>query len=249
MNQRLFLFTNEGNYSQHTVAEVDVPTAEALKAEGKAVEISFGPYDELKHKAKQVHEDFLKKEKRIRNDKHPKYNVEGAREFELDQITKEYEAQSLAIQSEWNEKREAMVEQARRKSAGATVSITDKDKATAEQFVNRAMLQAHQANDYARLDMLESQLSKDISYLSDAQKTALQGQINKVVDVIQAKARERVASEIQSSRIVANTSNLYSAVSDVRDLDLLASKVTDYLPITATLEYSQRKIVRKRAQR
>jgi len=245
-NQRLLMFTNDGDFAQHTIAEIPSSQAETLKAQGKAVEVSFGDYDQLKQKAKQVHEDYLKKSKRIKQDKHPRWNVPGAREYELEQIEREYEEQSKAIQAEWSAKRDAMVEQAYKKAAQATVKVTDADRATAEQLVNRYMLQAVEANDFGRLDTLIERLGKDISYLTDAQKTALQGRITDLVGTIQAKARERIPNGNQASSIVSKTANLYADVSDIRNLDLLAGKVADQLPINPALDYSHKKLVRRR---
>src|SRR5699024_3782375 len=78
---------------------------------------------------------------RIKNSNNPLLKDEKVQEYELDRIKKEYEQQSQQVQQEYAQWRAKAIEDARKRSAQASISVSKKDERVANQFANRASLQ------------------------------------------------------------------------------------------------------------
>src|SRR5690625_1499051 len=188
MGEKLFMFTDEGNYGQHQlISNVDMKEATKLVSEGKATKVNLQDYDSYRQRAKEAHTDYLRARKRITESKNPYYQNPQVRDYEISNITQEFEDASKEIQAEWENKRAELQQQAREKSARATVHVSESDKTTAEQFASRLSLNVAQAGNAGELTDVLKQAGDDITYFSDGQKTALQSKLTDVITSAQSK--------------------------------------------------------------
>ncbi|WP_066192426.1 hypothetical protein [Gracilibacillus timonensis] len=232
MTTKLFYLDNVGDNAQHTVGNVESEQeANQLIEEGKAKRIEFGKYDEYRQRAKKAVSDYENKKAKIEAEKSPLF-TEEVKSYELEKAYKEFQADSTRIQSEWQAEVAEMKEEARRKSARARIHVTQADRDTAEQFANRHTLAIQSApND---LDMNEAirRVEQDIKYLSDAERTALQGQLGTLLSTITTNG--------------GDSKGVVRAVQRVDDLDLLANKVAAYIPGKVIEEADRKRAVRER---
>ena len=136
-------------------------------------------------------------------------------EFELDRIKKEYEQQSKQVQEEYSQWRAKAIEDARKRSAQASINISKNDKRVANQFANRASLQLAGAIGDEKGVALDKVI-RQIGLLTDEQRTALQDNAGQILANIEDdKDKREVARAIQ----------------EVRNPDLLAETMTQQLPI------------------
>jgi hypothetical protein len=229
MEERVFLFNTEGEYNQHQVYKVDNKEATRLTESGVATRIQLGEYDDYRKKAKDLTKQFKSAEKRIKGSENPA-NTPEVKAYELEQLKAKYKEDSLKLDSEYKEYKEKAIDGARTKSARASVTVSESDKRIAEQLANRLTLGVQMAvSDYAKEEFVRD-AAEDIKRLSDEQKTALQGSIGKVLDKLSDEKHQR---------------KLIREVKDVRNLDLLSSKVAEALPQTVNIEYNTIKIARR----
>src|SRR5699024_1211563 len=78
---------------------------------------------------------------RIKNSNNPLLKDEKVQEYELERVKKEYEQQSKQVQEEYAQWRAKAIEDARKRSAQASINVSKSDKRVADQFANRASLQ------------------------------------------------------------------------------------------------------------
>lgn len=240
MDQSIFMFQDEGKHEQHTLIRgIEPAEAERLVADGKATKISLGDYDSFRKQAEQAHADYQKAEARISGKSDNPLHTQEYRDYELGLAVDEYEAKTKSIQAEYEAKRGEMVAQAKATAARATVHVSDADRATAEQTVDRLALNITGASNAADVSTLLAKAKDDIGYLSDGQKTAMQGRIAPILADVRRKADEWGAKQLNMGARA-----LVSSVQDLRNLDLLAGKVADQIPHSVDLEYRQLKNVR-----
>src|SRR5699024_12830981 len=98
-------------------------------------------------------------------------------------------------------------------AAKAVINVGKDDEAVAEQMVTRYSLRLATASDNDKC-VIANQLLRDINYLDDSQKTAMQKVITPLVSELDS---------LDKSRIV-------DAVSDIRNADILAEKLASQLP-------------------
>lgn len=235
MTKRLFLFENHGNKSKHKLIKLEEPEAAALINQGKAVEVELTEYDKLAAQADKLCEEYDKKRERIRKSDDPRLSPE-IKEYDLQKAYEELEQQTKELQRQWDAKRAEMEATARAKSAQAVVKVTDNDRQVAEQVANRIKLSIVQATDETDLNVALDRAGEDVGYLTDAQKTALQGDIANVVMLAEQKA-EQVGGK-------AGMTSLLSAVESVKNLDLFAEKVAAQLPTKVSSKFNQIKLIR-----
>lgn len=230
MSETLFLFKSHGKHDQHTVIHIDdAAEAEQLVSKGKATRISLGEYESFKQKAEQIHSDFLKAEKEIRESKNPLLQQHAVQAYELENLRKKYQKESEAIQAEWAKYRAQQIELARTKAARATVKVSEQDRETAEQVSNRLALQIAAA-DPSNIEEVLMTARQDISRLTDGQKVALQGKIAGILAGVDGAVAQKAA--------------LIDELQDVRNMDLLAAKAAEQLPLNAAVEYQQMRVIR-----
>jgi hypothetical protein len=234
--KNLFMYQTEGSYEQHKVVSVERNKAQELINAGKAVEVSLESYDEYRKKAQDAHKEYKKKENKIKQSENPLHTDEYKR-YELDKAYKDYAEQTRQIQADWTQERERMQAEARAKAARASIHVSQSDKNTAEQVANRITLNVVGASNAAQLSEAVTQASEDISYLSDAEKTAIQGKLSEIISQIEAKA--------DKYGVKISTKSLINKAQDVRNADLLAVKVAEQLPGRVDIEYRQKETVRK----
>jgi hypothetical protein len=229
MGETVFLFNNEGDYNQHGVYKVDSKEATRLTESGVATLIQLGEYDDYRKKAKDLTKQFKSAEKRIKESENPAHTPE-VKAYELEQLQAKYKEDSLRLDMEYKGYKDKAIDEARTKSARASVTVSESDKRIAEQLANRLTLGVQMAiSDYAKEEFVR-EAAEDIKRLSDEQKTALQGSIGKVLDKLSDEKHQR---------------KLIREVKDVRNLDLLSSKVAEALPQTVNIEYNTIKIARR----
>lgn len=242
MEKQLFLLENHGENSKHEVIKANDEEARTLIAEGKAVEVYFAEADDYRKKAAGITSEYEKEVARIKNETHPTY-TEEVRDYELSQAWREYEAQAQQLAKEWEEKRKELLEKAKAKAAKATVHVTQVDRDTAEQIVNRLILEIKGAqNNIAFNEALEN--AKDtLAYLTDGEKVAIQAKLPALLSEIEARA--------QGFGEKANISSIISVVQDVSNLDLHAHTIANYLPTgrDVVADYHRKKLVKQAAQK
>lgn len=230
MSHSLFLFKSHGKHDQHTIVNIDdAAEAEQLVSEGKATRISLGEYKSFKQKAQQIHSDFLKAEKEIKESKNPLLQQHAVQVYELGNLQEKYKEESEAIQAEWEKYRAQQIELARTKAARATVKVSEQDRDTAEQVSNRLALQIAAAGP-SNIGEVLTTARQDIGRLTDGQKVALQGKIAGILAGIEGAGPQKAA--------------LIDELQDVRNMDLLAVKAAEQLPSNATIEYQQLRVIR-----
>src|SRR5699024_4211159 len=104
--------------------------------------------------------------------------------------------------------------EARERAAKAVINVGKDDEAVAEQMGTRYSLKLAAARDDDDKGVIANQLLRDIKYLDDAQKTAMQKAIAPLLDELDTLDRIKLINE----------------VSDIRNADLLAEKVASLLP-------------------
>lgn len=229
MEQRVFMFKNDGSIEQHTVVKVDKKEADRLTESGVATPVQLGEYDNYRKKAQDLAKQFKKAERKIKDSDDPR-NTADVKAYELQKLAEQYKTDSRALEAEYREYRAKAIDEARTKSARAKIHVTESDKATAEQLANRLALNAQMAISDRDKAKFADEAAEDIKHLTDEQKTALQGYIGKVLDNVSDDKQRR---------------KLISAVRDVRNLDLLSVKVAEQLPSSCNIEYKQIKAVRR----
>lgn len=228
MEKRIFMFEGKGDYAQHGVYKVDRNEASDLIQEGKATEVELGEYGPFRKQAQRLTDSFKKAEEKVKESDNPLHTDEY-KAYELDKLKQQYVNDSLALESEYQEYRDKAIEEARTKSAQASITVTGADKQVAEQLANRLELNAQLAvTDRAKAEFVD-EAKESISRLTDAQKTALQGSIGKVLGSLDSRHKRE----------------LIGKVSDVRNMDVLAGKAAQQLPYSVTLEYDQTRLVRR----
>ena len=239
MDQSIFMFQDEGNYEQHALIRgIEPAEVERLVTAGKATKISLGDYDSFRKKAEQVHAEYQKAEIRINGSDNP-LHTQDFKDYELRLAVDDYEAKTKSIQSEYEAKRGEMVAAARATAARATVRVNDADRATAEQTADRLALSIAGASNASDVSTILAKAKEDIGYLSDGQKTAMQGRIAPILTDVKSKAAEWDAKQLKTSARA-----MVSSVQDLRNLDLLAGKVANQIPHSVDLEFRQLKTVR-----
>lgn len=233
----VFLLQPYENNDQHAVIDLDKQIATQLINDGKATRVSLGEYDEFRKKAQEIHTEYKKAEKKIKASDNPLHNDEY-KAYELKKAYEQFEQQTKALQAEYKQKREEMQANAREKAARATVKVSTSDKQTAEQVANRLSLSIAGASNAAQLSDIISTASDNISYLSDAEKVAIQGEMAGIISHIEAKA-DKYGVKVSAKGII-------SSAQDVRNMDLLGVKVAEQLPTSIDMEYRRLKAVKSR---
>ncbi|MFC4387743.1 hypothetical protein ACFOZ1_07935 [Gracilibacillus marinus] len=232
----LFMLQNSGDYAQHKVVEVDQSQAQALIESGKAVQTSFGEYDQYRQQAKKLHSDYKKTKAKIEASDNPMY-TEDVKKYELDKAYKEYEQATQQLQADWTQKRQEMQAEAYRKAAKATVPVTQSDKEMAEQVANRLTLKVQSAVNEHELAEAVTEAENTINYLSDSEKVALQANIYNVLQAIDSKASNYNTTSINGKGVLSSVQNL-------SNLDLLAGKLAAQIPDTVNQEYRTLNVVK-----
>jgi hypothetical protein len=88
--------------------------------------------EQYQKRVEQEVKSFRKGAKKVESSDHPKYNVEGAREYEIDQLREAMESNVRAIESEFSEKIEDAIEQQSKVAACSKFFVSSADK----QFVS-----------------------------------------------------------------------------------------------------------------
>lgn len=207
---RLFNFQNKRveHFDDETVAN-------GLIEDGKAVKLDVPQLEEAERKAEEVYNTYKSEVDRIKNSDNPLLQDEKVQKYELDRIKKEYEQQSQQVQEEYAQWRAKAIEDARKRSAQASINVSKSDKRVANQFANRASLQLAGAIGNEK-DVAVNKVIEQIGLLTDEQRTALQDNAGQILANIEDdKDRREVARAIQ----------------EVRNPDLLAETMTKQLPI------------------
>lgn len=208
------------------VYEEDATKADELINAGKAVKLDLPELERYEKAAADIYDEYIAKVKQIKQSDNPIYTDE-VKAYELERLKKEYEEKSAEIEAEYLAYRDKAIEEAKVRAARATVKITEADKLTAEQFATRAMLSlAGAADKSAAL----KRIADDIALLTDEQKTALQGEIVRVLSTV-------------DDDYYTGKQAVISAVQDVRNPDLLAYEVAKQLPHTVLTKQQQRAII------
>lgn len=218
---RLFDYENK-----KVVYVEDEAKADELINAGKAVKLDLPELERYEKAAADIYDEYMAKVKQIKQSDNPMFTDE-VKKYELARLKQEYEEKSAAIEAEYQEYRQKAIEDAKVRAARAVVKVTEADKLTAEQFANRAILSlAGAADKSAAL----KRIADDIALLTDEQKTALQGEIVRVLSTV-------------DDDYYTYKQAVISAVQDVRNPDLLAYEVAKQLPHTVLSKQRQRAIV------
>ncbi len=231
MTRNIFLFKDHNQHSKHTLLTgVDEQQAQELIESNKATEIDMSMYKGYRQDAINAHDEFLAEEQRIKEDDNP-IMTDEVKAYELDKLRQQYVEQAQEIQKEYDEYVTKAKEEARVKAARATVSVSHQDEMTAKQVKNRLALKFADAGTNAlNAGAVLHEATQEISLLTDAQKTALQGDVIPLLDMIEGEepAKRALISELQ----------------DVRNMDLLSAKAAEQMPHDVLVEYRQAKVIR-----
>jgi hypothetical protein len=237
MEQKIFMYKNDGEKKQHKVYNVDASEAQSLIDDGKATPVSFGAYEDLRKQVQQAHQKYDKARQAIKSSDHPKYNIDGARDYYIKEAYTEFEAEAKRLQAEWQTERQAMQAEASRKAARAAVHIKESDRNVAEQVGGRLLASINGATNARDLAQAVTQASQDIGYLSDAEKTVLQSRVGDFQAAVKTKA-DQFEANVRKSVII-------NAINDIRHEDLLTRKVSEQLPASVDHEFRQSQVVKR----
>lgn len=218
---RLFDYENK-----KVVYVEDEAEANKLIDAGKAVKLDLPEIERYEKAAADIYDEYRAKVKQIKQSDNPMF-TEEVKAYELERLKKEYEQKSQEIEAEYQEYRKKAIEDAKIRAARAVIKVSEADKLVAEQFANRAILSLAGAAD---ISAALKRIADDISLLTDEQKTALQGEIVRVL--------EQVSDDYYTDKQA-----VIAAVQDVRNPDLLAYEVAKQLPRTVLTKQQQRAII------
>ncbi|ARI78231.1 hypothetical protein [Halobacillus mangrovi] len=228
MEKRIFMFESNGDYEQHGVYKLDGKEATKLVSDEKATEIELGEYENYRKRAEKLTKAFKKAEKKVKESDNP-LHTKDFKDYELAKMKEEYVSDSKALKAEYNEYRDKAIEEARQKSAQARIIVTESDKQMAEQLANRLALEAQVAvSDRDKAELVDK-AKENIGRLTDEQKTAMQGSIGKVLSYLDDRKKRELIQKVR----------------DIRNMDLLAEKAAEQLPLSPTLEYDRIRLVRR----
>lgn len=204
------------NFEDKKITYEDDPTkAEQLIGAGKAVKLELTELDNYEKQASDIYDTYQKEVERIKNSDNPIFTGE-VKEYELNRLKEDYEQKSAEVEQQYIDYRNKALQDAKVKAAQATVKVSDADKLTAEQFATRATLSIASASNTSEA---LKQIADDIALLTDEQKTALQGEIVRVLSTVDDDYHK-------------DKQAIISAVQDIRNSDLLAYEVAKQLPHT-----------------
>lgn len=220
-NERIF------NYETKAVEFVDEEgKAEALIAAGNAKKLEIPELDKFEGSADKIHDEFLAARQRILDSDNPAH-TDDVKNYEIAKLEEEYRESSDAVDAEYVEWRNQQEADAKKRQARAVVNVSKVDKAVAEQFGDRAAIKLMVAGEDVGTALHE--ITKDVGYLSDAEKTALLSRLPGLLANVDAKEHQKRA--------------LIAAVQDVRTPDILAFNVAKGLPRTVTTKQRMRDVL------
>ena len=221
---RLFNFQNKR--VEHFDNEME---ANKLIEGGKAVKLDVPQLEEAERKAEEVYNTYRSRVDSIKNSDNPLLQDEKVQKYELDRIKKEYEQQSQQVQEEYAQWRTKAIEDARKRSAQASINVSKSDKRVADQFANRASLQlAGSIGDEKGVAV--DKVIRQIRLLTDEQRTSLQDNAGQILaNIDDDVSRRKVARAIQ----------------EVRNPDLLAETMTQQLPVDVLHKQRIEKMAKK----
>src|SRR5699024_8184523 len=176
------------NFENKKVEHFDDETkANGLIEEGKAVKLDVPQLEEAERKAEEVYNTYKTEVDRIKNSNNPLLKDEKVQEYELERVKKEYEQQSKQVQEEYAQWRAKAIEDARKRSAQASINVSKSDKRVADQFANRASLQLAGAIGDEK-GVAVDKVIRQIGLLTDEQRTALQDNAGQILANIEDDA-------------------------------------------------------------
>ena|SRR5699024_2541459 len=207
---RLFNFQNKR--IEHFDDEME---ANRLIEGGEAVKLNVPQLEEAERKAEEVYNTYKSEVDRIKNSENPLLQDEKVQEYELERVKKEYEQQSKQVQEEYAQWRTKAIEDASKRTAQASISVSKSDERVANQFANRASLQLAGAIGDEK-GVAVDKVIRQIGLLTDEQRTALQDNAGQILANIEDEVSKRKVAR---------------AIQEVRNPDLLAETMTQQLPI------------------
>src|SRR5699024_6798381 len=211
-SQRLFTLQDVENTSKHTMIHADNKKAEELIDSGAAVKLDMPELNKFEQKANEIYEKYQRDVEEIKSSDNP-LMTNHVKNYEIAKLEEQMRKQSAEVEHEYKEWQAQQQEEARERAAKAVVKVDKEDEAVAEQMVTRYSLQLAAASDDDK-GVIANQLLRDIKYLDDAQKTAMQ------------KAIAPLLSELDT----LDRNKIIDAVSDIRNADILAEKLASQLP-------------------
>src|SRR5699024_8355568 len=163
--------------------------------------------------ANEIYEKYQRDVDKIRASDNP-LMTNHVKNYEIAKLEEQMRKQSAEVEREYKEWQAQQQADARERAAKAVVKVDKEDEAVAEQMVTRYSLKLAAARDDDDKGVIANQLLRDIKYLDDAQKTAMQKAIAPLLSELDTLDRNKLINE----------------VSNVRNADLLAEKVASELP-------------------
>lgn len=227
MTERYFTLEGSGDIDANTLIMNDeTGEFEALAAEGKAIKVDLSGYDSLRSEAKQRHEQYQKSRRKLLESDDPIYRDKAKLNYELDKIKAAYDEDVEKIRSRYDEYKAEAMKQAQETKAQATIRVSEQDKETARQFVDRANIELLTNHDARQNEVIEG-ITQDIANLTQEQRQALSSELPSLLRSIDdMTARKKIANAVQSS----NKSSL-------------AVKVAEQLPGEIAIEYRQLQVI------
>lgn len=212
-SQRLFTLQDINDTRKHTMIHANNKEAEELIASGAAVKLDMPELNKFEQKANEIYEKYQRDVDEIRSSDNP-LMTNHVKNYEIAKLEEQMREQSAEVEREYKEWQAQQQAEARERAAKAVVKVDKDDEAVAEQMVTRYSLKLAAASDDDDKGVIANQLLRDIKYLDDAQKTAMQKAIAPLLGELDTLDRNKLINE----------------VSDIRNADLLAEKVASQLP-------------------
>src|SRR5699024_4789626 len=194
--QRLFTLQNVENTSKHTMIHADNKKAEELIKSGAAVKLDMPELNKFEKKANEIYEKYQRDVEEIKSSDNP-LMTNHVKNYEINKLEEQMRKQSAEVERKYKEWQAQQQADARERAAKAVINVGKDDEAVAEQMVTRYSLQLAAArDDDDDKGVIANQLLRDIKYLDDAQKTAMQKAIAPLLGELDTLDRNKLINEV-----------------------------------------------------
>src|SRR5699024_2790290 len=197
-SQRLFTLQDVENTSKHTMIHADNKKAEELIKSGAAVKLDMPELNKFEKKANEIYEKYQRDVDEIRSSDNP-LMTNHVKNYEINKLEDQMRKQSAEVEREYKKWQAQQQADARKRAAKAVINVGKDDEAVAEQMVTRYSLRLATASDNDK-GVIANQLLRDINYLDDSQKTAMQKVITPLLSELDSLDKSRIVDAVSDIR-------------------------------------------------
>lgn len=224
MTDKYFTLEGTGDIDANTLImnKDAIENADELIEQGKAIKVDLSGYDSLRNESKRRHEKYQASRRKLLDSDDPIFSDKAKLDYELNKLRSEYDADVEAIRGRYEEYKQEAMTKAQEMKAQATVRVSERDRETAKQFVDRANIELLTHHNSKQSEVIEG-ITQDIANLTAEQRQALASELPSLLRSIDdTTARRKLASAVQKG-----------------DRNTVAVKLAEQLPNDVAIEYRQ----------